>query len=185
MKTPEEIWKECNKFLSYHPGKSVKEKLQEMIDYIDETVTEDDYGDGKYIQNFEKEIAELFGKESGVFMPSGTMAQQIALRIWGDELGTNNVAFHPGSHLEFAEFNAYQKLHNLKRIPLGIPELFENKIATAKDFKNIKEKLGTILLEIPQRTIGQLNEWDDLVEISEYARENNIRLHLDGARIWE
>jgi threonine aldolase len=45
--------------------------------------------------------------------------------------------------------------------------------------------LGTILLEIPQRTVGQLNEWDDLVEISEYAKDNNIRLHLDGARIWE
>ncbi len=185
MKTPEEILNECNRDLSYHHDQSVKEKLQELIDYIDDSVDGDGYGNGKYIQEFEEEIADLFGKESAVFMPSGTMAQQISLRIWCDELGTSNVTFHPGSHLEFAEFNAYQKLHNLKRIPLGMPELFENKIATASDFKNIKEKLGVILLEIPQRTIGQLNEWGDLVEISEYAKENNIKLHLDGARIWE
>ena len=84
MKTPEEIIKECDRDLSYHRDQSVKEKLQELLDYIDDSVDGDAYGDGKYIQEFEKQIADLFGKVAAVFMPSGTMAQQIALRIWAD-----------------------------------------------------------------------------------------------------
>ena len=42
------------------------------------------------ITGFEGEVARLLGKEAAVFMPSGTMCQQIALRIWTDRRGCPN-----------------------------------------------------------------------------------------------
>ena len=63
----------------------------------------DRYGEGALIGAFEARVAALLGKPAAVFMPSGTMAQQIALRIWSDRRGTRTVAFHPTCHLEIHE----------------------------------------------------------------------------------
>jgi len=51
----------------------------------------DMYGNGGFIAELEREIAEMLGKESAVFMPSGTMAQPIALRIWSDRASNKAV----------------------------------------------------------------------------------------------
>src|SRR5258707_14097624 len=64
----------------------------------------DRYGDGALIGAFEGKIAALLGCDAAVFMPSGTMAQQIALRIAAERAGTPVVAMHPTSHLERHEF---------------------------------------------------------------------------------
>jgi threonine aldolase len=58
-------------------------------------------------------VQELLGKPAVVFMPSGTMAQQIALRVHADRSGAASVAFHPTCHLELHEDKAYQRLHGL------------------------------------------------------------------------
>ena len=67
----------------------------------------------------ESEVRELLGKPAAVFMPSGTMAQQIALRVHADRRGRRVVAFHPTCHLELHEDKAYQRLHGLIGRPLG------------------------------------------------------------------
>src|SRR4029453_13217289 len=74
---------------------------------------EDWYGDGGVVPVLEEEVRELLGREAAVFMPSGPMAQQIALRIHADRTGRHVVAFHPTSHLELHEDKAYQRLHGL------------------------------------------------------------------------
>ena len=61
----------------------------------------------------EAEVRDLLGKPAAAFMPSGTMAQQIALRIHADRRGRRVVAFHPTCHLELHEDKAYQRLHGL------------------------------------------------------------------------
>ena len=52
------------------------------------------------VEGFEQRFAELLGKEAAVLMPSGTMAQQIALRIHCAQRNSDTVAFHPTCHLE-------------------------------------------------------------------------------------
>lgn len=52
-------------------------------------------------------------------MPSGTMAQQIALRIYADEKNCKKIAYHPLSHLEIHEKDAIRVIHNLEPIILG------------------------------------------------------------------
>jgi threonine aldolase len=57
------------------------------------------YGTGARLNAFEARIATLLGKDAAVFMPSGTMAQQIALRIVADRDGLRMFAAHPTNHL--------------------------------------------------------------------------------------
>ncbi len=64
----------------------------------------------------------MLGKEAAVFMPSGTMAQQIALRIWSERRGSRTVAFHPTCHLEIHEQKGYQRPARLARSPGRRPQ---------------------------------------------------------------
>jgi threonine aldolase len=174
----------CQDFLSGHHRSSLSP--QQMLTTLAATagaeLKADRYGSGKMISDFEQQIATLLGKDAAVFMPSGTMCQQIALRIWSERKNTRNVAFHPKSHLEIHEHKAYQALHGLHGVLVGAP----NRLITCDDLQAVREPLAAILLELPQREIGgQLPSWEQLTAIVAWARERNIATHLDGARLWE
>src|SRR5205823_1949079 len=142
----------------------------------------DRYGEGEVIDGFEAEVARLLGKEAAVFMPSGTMCQQIALRVWTDRRGCPNVAMHPRNHLDQHEQFGYQRLHGLRGIPVGSP----NQLLTLDDLRGVAEPLGALLLELPQREIGgHLPAWDELAASTGWARERGVPAHMDGARLWE
>ncbi len=134
------------------------------------------------VATLETEVRELLGKPAAVFMPSGTMAQQIALRIHADRTGRHVVAFHPTCHLELHEDKAYQRLHGLIGRTLGDGR----GLLTLADLEGVREPLAALLIELPQREIGgRLPEWDDLVAQVAYARDRGAAVHLDGARLWE
>ena len=73
----------------------------------------DVYGGGESVERLESRVAELLGKEAAVVFPSGTMAQQVALRMWCERKGRSTVAFHPQCHLEVHEERGYERLHRL------------------------------------------------------------------------
>jgi threonine aldolase len=174
----------CTRFLSHHhPHRSrPQQAFTELAAAAPPSLEPDTYGEGELIESFEREIAALLGKEAAVFMPSGTMAQQIALRIWCDRAGRKSVAYHPTSHLELHEERALEHLHGLHSVLVGSP----HRLLTTADLKKIREPLGAVLLELPQREIGgQLPSWDELVETIAFARSGGARAHLDGARLWE
>ncbi len=142
----------------------------------------DRYATGARLNAFEERIASLLGTEAAVFMPSGTMAQQIALRIVADERGRRTFAAHPTSHLAIHEQQGYAYLHGLDFQPVG------SAVApiVQADVERIAAPLGTLLLELPQREIGgTLPAWDALCALIATARERGWHLHLDGARLWE
>jgi len=157
--------------------------LQKAVDFAKERYQAADiYGTGEVIEDFERLIADRCGKEAAIFFPSGTMAQQIALRIWCDRKGIDQVAFHPLCHLEIHEEDGLKEIHGIKTILLGK----EDRLFTLEDLKNVEEPFSALLIELPQREIGGfLPEWDELVAICEYCRQRGIALHLDGARLWE
>lgn len=184
LDTPEAkaIFKSCRRFLAHDYPKTPRQTLSELIETIDPDLEADRYGQGELIAAFEQEVAKLLGKEAAVFMPSGTMCQQIALRIWSQRRGTANVAFHPRCHLETYEEKAYQRLHGLRGILVGP----EDRLLTLADLQAITEPIGALLIELPQRDLGgQLPDWETLNEILTWARERGIPTHLDGARLWE
>ncbi len=184
LDTPEakEIFKFCNRFLTHDYPKNPRQVLSELLEMLDPNLEADRYGQGEVITSFEEEVAGLLGKEAAVFMPSGTMCQQIALRIWSQRQRTANVAFHPKCHLETHEEKAYQRLHGLHGILVGSAD----RLLTLADLKAITEPIGALLIELPQRDLGgQLPSWEALSEIIAWTRECGIPTHLDGARLWE
>jgi threonine aldolase len=187
MSKVEELYARCKNVLPGHgPNRKMKDVFQELADGLDGTEILDRYGSGDYLSAFEAEVAEMFGKPAAVFLPSGTMAQQIALRIWCERSNNFTVAMHPTAHPEEAEHFSYQYMHNLRRIQFSAPEAVGNRMLTLKDFQDLPKKPGAILLELPYRPLGcQLPEWDELTAIRDWAGENNIPFHLDGARIWQ
>lgn len=167
---------------AWRGGPSAQERLRAVAEATGEDERLDQYGKGDRIERLESRVAELLGKEAAVFMPSGTMAQQIALRIWSERRGIRTVAFHPTCHLELHEEKGYERLHGLHGRIVGDP----NGLVTLADLEDVHEPLAALLLELPQRELGgRLPEWDDLVAQTSWARERGVALHLDGARLWE
>ena len=156
--------------------------LAELAATTDPDLYGDHYGQGAVIADFENEIATRLGKAAAVFMPSGTMCQQIALRIWSERKGRQRVAFHPTCHLELYEQQGYRELHHLQGVLVGSP----TSLMKLADLQAIAQPLAALLLELPQREIGgQLPAWEDLVQLTSWAREQGMALHMDGARLWQ
>ena len=78
----------AERFLNaWHGGPSMSERLEAVARATPADEREDRYGDGERIARLESRVAELVGAEAAVFMPTGTAAQQIALRIWTERKG--------------------------------------------------------------------------------------------------
>ncbi|MEJ7747955.1 MAG: beta-eliminating lyase-related protein, partial [Candidatus Limnocylindrales bacterium] len=172
----------CDRTLRGHGRRTAAEMIAEITSLPPATLSADEYGQGGAVAVLEGEVRELLDKPAAVFMPSGTMAQQIALRIHADRTGRRVVAFHPTCHLELHEDKAYQRLHGLVGRPLGDGR----ELLTLADLKAVREPLAALLIELPQREIGgRLPAWDELVAQVGYARSAGAAVHLDGARLWE
>lgn len=182
----EEVLAQCTNVLPGHgPRRPMKEIFQSLADGLGGDEYPERYGEGEYLAAFEAEIAGLFGKEAAVFMPSGTMAQQIALRIWCERSGNFTAAMHPTAHLEQAEHLGYQFLHPLRRIQFTAPEMLGNRILKVQDLDRLGGEPGAFLLELPYRPLGgELPPWDELVAMADWAKARDIPFHMDGARVW-
>lgn len=165
------------------PQLSMADELKLLAGQLQQHEERDVYGSGALINDFENEVAQLLGKPAALFLPTGTLAQPLALRIHAAQRQRNGVALHPTSHLMLHEQMGFEALWQLNGTTTG----FASKPITLDDLKSVQtDDLGSVLLELPMREIGgQLPDWDDLVAQSQWARENNIAMHLDGARLWQ
>lgn len=141
----------------------------------------DVYGDG-VVGRLEERVAELLGMEDAAFFPTGTMAQQVALRCWAGRTGNPVVAMHPMSHPERWEGGAVSVVSGLRTVhPTKEPRQ-----PTAEEVRDLAEPFGTLMLELPLRDAGfLLPSWEELEELVDAARERDAVVHFDGARLWE
>jgi threonine aldolase len=178
----EDTFLRCDRFLFGHGPQRPRAVLADLAEEAGPDEEPDRYGEGSLINAFERDIAALLGKEAAVFLPSGTMAQQIALRIWADRRHNPTVAFHPTCHLEIHEQKGYELLHGLHGRLVGE----RSRLLTLDDLRATPGPLAALLLELPQREIGgQLPLWSDLEAQVAWAHEQGVAVHLDGARLWE
>ena len=148
----------CERALAWHGNRSAAELLAEILP--DAGV--DRYGSGGAVEALEDEMRAVLGKPAAVFMPSGTMAQQIALRIHAERRGLRTVAFHPTCHLELHEERAYQHMHGLVGVPIGDAR----ELITLDDLRGIGDPIAAVLFELPQREIGgRLSDWAGLEQL--------------------
>jgi len=148
-------------------------------------VGDDVYGEDSTVNQLEQRIAEISGKEAAVFVPSGTMGNQIALLCHtrrGDE-----VIIGEDAHVAFDESGAAAAWSGVQFRVAGKGGLFG------------AEDLARVIMEPddhcpPQRLVWVENPHNraggvaaapaELCAIAEIARKHDLGLHLDGARIW-
>ncbi|MGW6523628.1 threonine aldolase family protein [Streptomyces sp. NPDC054962] len=139
------------------------------------------YGDG-VVAALEARVAGLLGTETAAFFPTGTMAQQVALRCWAGRTGNPTVALHALSHPEVWERGAFGAVSELRTVRLTR----EPRLPTAEEVRSFEEPFGALMLELPLRDAGYvLPSWEELTEVVEAARERDAVVHFDGARLWE
>src|SRR5262245_6452167 len=178
----EAIMRRCERWLGGHGYVRPRAELEALVRATGDDEDVDTYGKGDLIEEFEREVAAILGKEAAVFLPTGTMAQQIALRIWSEWKGRPTVAYHPMCHVETREEKGYQRLHGLHTHLVGDPR----RLITLDDLNGIREPIAALLLELPQRDLGgMLPSWEELQAQTAWAHERGAAAHMDGARLWE
>ncbi len=151
-------------------------------------VAQDTYLLGGEVERFEQHWARLLGKEAAVFMPSGTLANQLALRALA---GTRRRVIVPEmSHVYNDTGDACQTLSSLTLMPLapGAATFTRSDVEAVLARTaggRVAADVGAILIESPIRRLsGQLFDRDEATRISTLARARGIGMHLDGARLF-
>ena len=105
------IGERCTRFVPAQAAwRKPADVLRELADRaVDDR--QDVYGRGGAVERLETRVAEILSKEAALLFPTGTMAQQIALRIWSERAGSRTVAFHPQCHLDVHEERGYEQIH--------------------------------------------------------------------------
>jgi threonine aldolase len=149
-------------------------------------VGDDVFGDDPTVKRLEARTAELLGKEAAVFVPSGTMANQIGIGVNtqpGDELLCADT-----SHVYVWEAGGIARLSGVTartfegdRGLLTFDQL-RYAIRPADDVHYVRTRL--VCLENTQnRGGGRIHPINGIAEIARWAREHNLAMHLDGARL--
>jgi threonine aldolase len=153
----------------------------------DGKTVEDYYSQQGAVAQLEAACARLLGKEAAVFMPTGTLANHLALRALA---GTDRrVIVQHESHLFNDTGDCAQTLSQLTLMPLAqgkatftLADVEEVVGRTASG--RVAARVGVISIESPvRRKTGEQFAMDEMRKISAFARAQGIRLHLDGARM--
>lgn len=175
---------------------------EEVIDLRSDTVTrptpamrqamagaevgDDVFGDDVTVQELERRTAEILGKEAALFVPSGTMANQLAIRSQtqaGDEM-----LLDAESHIYWYEAGGPAALSGVScRVLPGVRGVF-----SASDVRSVLRPTDvhfppTRLLAVENthnRGGGRVWPLEQIRDVCGAAREAGLRTHLDGARLW-
>jgi threonine aldolase len=149
-------------------------------------VGDDVFGDDPTVNALEQYVADLLGKEAAVFMPSGTMTNQVALRLHtepGDE-----VILDSESHIYYYEGGAPAALSGVMcRLVEGDKGVF-----TAADLKAVLRPHNphfpvtklVCLENTHNRSGGRIFPLEETEAIAQICQTQGLKLHLDGARFW-
>ncbi|MGD1856832.1 MAG: threonine aldolase family protein [Leptolyngbyaceae cyanobacterium] len=149
-------------------------------------VGDDVLGDDPTVQQLERFVASLLGKEAAVFMPSGTMTNQVALRTHtepGDEIILESQA-----HIYYYEGGGPAALAGVMcRLINGDRGIFTaaelSQVLRPDDAHFPKTKL-VCLENTHNRGGGAIYPRSEIAAIAQVCQQNGLKLHLDGARLW-
>jgi threonine aldolase len=147
---------------------------------------DDVFEDDPTVQKLERMVAEMLGEEAALFVPSGTMANEIAVHILtqpGDE-----ILCQRNCHVIRHEAAAAAMISGVQMRPLGTREgmMTAEEIEGEIQGADVHEPVTrAISIETPHTDAGgRLFPFDEMVKISELARRRGLAMHLDGARLW-
>lgn len=149
-------------------------------------VGDDVFGEDPTVNRLEAMAAALFGMEAAIFCPSGTMTNQVAIKCHtqpGDEViceELSHVYQYEGGGIAFNSGCSVKLL----RGQLGkiTADQVREAINPEADYKAISSLVS--LENTTNRGGGSFYDFTDIQEIREVCLENNLKLHLDGARLF-
>ncbi len=160
-------------------------RLQALLDKHAKPV--DGYLAGGAVAELEAKFSSLLGKEDTVFMPTGTLANHVALRLLCGE--AKHALVQQESHVYRDESNTVTTLSGINLVALApgraapTPDEIDAAIERA-EVGPYPIKVGAIALESPVRRAQGATLRPELVAaIARRAREKRIGMHLDGARL--
>jgi len=148
-------------------------------------VGDDVYGEDPTARRLEERAAELLGKPAALFVPTGTMANQLAL-LCHCERG-NEVLVGEGNHCMLYESGAGSAWAQVSFSVVGRSGLFtaEEMVAAIKPEEYHFPQTRLCALEnTHNRAGGRVFPQADVIAIAEAAHARGVPVHLDGARIW-
>lgn len=138
------------------------------------------------VEALEQETARLLGKEAAVFMPSGTMANQIGVRVHCDR--GDEFLCEADCHIYHYEQGAFASLSGLVAHTIAgdqgvlTTEHLKGVIRPA-DHHMVRTRL-VCLENTHNRWGGRVQPQDEVDAVCDWAHAHGLRAHLDGARLW-
>jgi threonine aldolase len=160
-----------------------KEMMEAMLNA---KIGDDVLGDASSVQDLEKYAANMFGKEAAIFCPSGTMTNQIAIKVHtqpGDEVICDKLSHiynYEGGGIAFNSACSVRLLHGERGL-FTSKDIAEN--INPADVHYAKSSL-VVIENTCNKGGGSVYTIDEIEKISALCKEKNLALHLDGARLF-
>jgi len=166
-----------------------RDVIRRLVEFEERCGIETDrYSLGGTLGKLEEKFARILGKEAAVFVPTGTLANHLAIR---KHCGLNpRVVLQEQSHLFNDTGDCASRLSGISLIPLakGRPYYTLEELKAAMGLTNegrVANPIGAVMIESPvRRQRGQVAPFEVMEEITAYCREQGIPTHLDGARLY-
>jgi threonine aldolase len=163
--------------------------VDRLVDLVSSgSLQPDSYSLGGTVEALEERVASDLGKEAAIWMPTGTLANHLALRR---HCGIKSrVVLQEQSHIYHDEGDTLARLSGLNVIPLATdrPYFIADELQVALDQSvhgRVLNPVGVVSIESPvRRQAGQVVPWDEMQAISHLCAEQAIPVHLDGARLY-
>ena len=138
------------------------------------------------VERLEALTAEILGKETAVFMPSGSMTNQIALRVHCGR--SSEFLCEADCHIYHYEQGAFAQLSGLVAQTVagegGVLQVDQLKNLIRPENEHMVRTQLVCLENTHNRWGGRIQPQDTVKEICDWAKENGLKRHLDGARLW-
>lgn len=151
-------------------------------------IVADEFSRDGIVAELEERMAAILGKETAIFLPSGTLANHLALRLLATR--GHRVLVQRESHVYNDTGDCVQQLSGLTLIPLAAERAtfslaeVEAEVARAEEGR-VTTPVGVISIESPVRRVqGEVFDFAEMQRIAGFARDRRIGLHFDGARVF-
>ncbi|GAB1370883.1 low-specificity L-threonine aldolase [Candidatus Kapaibacterium sp.] len=149
-------------------------------------VGDDVYGEDPTVNILQERVAELFGKEDALFVPSGSMSNQLSLKVLTE--AADEVIIEADAHVFYYETAAPSVISNVQffTIPSENGEMPLEKIKRAirPDIYYFPKTKAVFIENTHNRHGGTVISIEYIKELRKFCDDNGLLMHLDGARIW-
>lgn len=152
------------------------------------TLNDDVYGEDDTTTSFEQELAGICGHEAAAFVITGTMANQLALRTLLDQVPPYAVLADASAHIVHWEAGGVallsgamvQAIRPINGRYLTLEDVEKHAVLT-----DDVHKCPTRVISIENTSSGSVVPLGELQRIRSWAGEHGVKVHIDGARLWE